>query len=64
MITHLFNGEPKEGSNDFGGYHSEAVHRIDDVYAKIDGQPDPAMLQRRFDGKTYQTWAVRDPAVR
>jgi hypothetical protein len=54
VITHLFDGEPKVGSNDFGGYHSEAVHRIDDVYAKIDGQPDPAMLQRRLDGKPYQ----------
>ncbi|HEV7267866.1 MAG TPA: hypothetical protein VGN83_23615 [Falsiroseomonas sp.] len=54
VITHIFDGEPKEGGNDFGGYHSEAVHEIDDVYAKIDGQPDPAMLQARQTGKPYQ----------
>lgn len=54
VITHIFDGEPEVGSNNFGGYHSEAVHQIDGDFAMIVGQPNAAMMIARGAGKPYQ----------
>jgi hypothetical protein len=52
VIAHIFDGD--RAGNDFSGFHSEAVHEIDDAYAKIDGQPDPGMWAARDRGEPYQ----------